>query len=120
MKAVEFCYWLQGLFELADPMIITSKQEACVRAHLDLVKRVEPDHDNLFVAWLDGVVDTKIDGHMLTERDTAKIKRHLAQQFQHAIDPSYQGDKADLQSTHDGAYAHSTLSARPQGPLMRC
>jgi hypothetical protein len=37
MKAVEFCYWLQGLFELGKPEALTAEQTATVKAHLDMV-----------------------------------------------------------------------------------
>jgi hypothetical protein len=32
MKSVEFCYWLQGLFEVGDPATLNEKQ-------VDLIKR---------------------------------------------------------------------------------
>lgn len=37
MKSVEFCYWLQGLFELAKPEALTAEQTAMVKKHLDMV-----------------------------------------------------------------------------------
>lgn len=37
MKSVEFCYWLQGLFELGKPVALTEEQTAMVKAHLDMV-----------------------------------------------------------------------------------
>lgn len=37
MKAVEFCYWLQGLFELGQPVSLTAEQTAAVKAHLNMV-----------------------------------------------------------------------------------
>lgn len=37
MKSVEFCYWLQGLFELAKPENLTPDQTALVKKHLDMV-----------------------------------------------------------------------------------
>jgi hypothetical protein len=43
MKSVEFCYWLQGFFEIAengpDPaqMTLTPKQVEIVRRHLNMV-----------------------------------------------------------------------------------
>ena len=37
MKAVEFCYWLQGLFELGEPASLTAQQTATVKKHLDMV-----------------------------------------------------------------------------------
>ncbi len=37
MKATEFCYWLQGLFELGQPTELTAEQTAAIKAHLDMV-----------------------------------------------------------------------------------
>ncbi len=37
MKAVEFCYWLQGLFEVGEPTELNSKQTDLIKRHLDMV-----------------------------------------------------------------------------------
>lgn len=37
MTPRDFCYWLQGHFEMNDPKCFTTKQVAMVKAHLDLV-----------------------------------------------------------------------------------
>lgn len=37
MKATEFCYWLQGLFELGKPLALDAEQTALVKSHLDMV-----------------------------------------------------------------------------------
>lgn len=37
MKAVEFCYWLQGVFEVADLKALDEKQTDLVRRHLNMV-----------------------------------------------------------------------------------
>lgn len=37
MKSTEFCYWLQGLFELGKPESLTAEQTALVKKHLDMV-----------------------------------------------------------------------------------
>ena len=37
MKATEFCYWLQGLFELSDPTSLNDKQTDLIKRHLNLV-----------------------------------------------------------------------------------
>lgn len=36
MKATEFCFWLQGMFELADPKSLDEEQTASIRKHLAL------------------------------------------------------------------------------------
>ena len=37
MTERDFCYWLQGLFEVAKPEALTKEQTAMVREHLALV-----------------------------------------------------------------------------------
>ena len=34
MKATEFCFWLQGLFELAEPKSLDEQQTDLIRRHL--------------------------------------------------------------------------------------
>lgn len=43
MKSVEFCYWLQGLFELANPAALDEKQTDLVKRHLAMVFTHEID-----------------------------------------------------------------------------
>lgn len=38
MTYIEFCYWLQGFFELANPQTLTSEQIQVVKNHLDMTK----------------------------------------------------------------------------------
>jgi hypothetical protein len=37
MKSVEFCYWLQGLFEVGEPETLNSKQVDLIKRHLNMV-----------------------------------------------------------------------------------
>jgi hypothetical protein len=37
MKSVEFCYWLQGLFEVAEPQTLNEKQVDLIKRHLNMV-----------------------------------------------------------------------------------
>ncbi len=37
MKSTEFCYWLQGLFELATPTQLNPEQTDLIKRHLDMV-----------------------------------------------------------------------------------
>lgn len=43
MKAVEFCYWIQGMFELTDPVGLDAKQTDLIKRHLALVFQHEID-----------------------------------------------------------------------------
>ena len=37
MKSVEFCYWLQGLFELGEVETLSARQTELIKQHLHLV-----------------------------------------------------------------------------------
>ena len=37
MKSTEFCYWLQGLFELGNPTILDANQTDLIKRHLAMV-----------------------------------------------------------------------------------
>ena len=37
MNTVDFCYWLQGYFELSESNELTEKQVQMIKNHLDLV-----------------------------------------------------------------------------------
>lgn len=43
MTSREFCYWLQGLFELQEPASLDAKQTTLVRQHLAMVFKHEID-----------------------------------------------------------------------------
>lgn len=43
MSSRDFCYWLQGLFELRETAQITPKQEVLIQKHLALVFKHEID-----------------------------------------------------------------------------
>lgn len=43
MKAVEFCYWLQGMFELTEPVTLDAKQTEMIKRHLEMVFKHEID-----------------------------------------------------------------------------
>jgi hypothetical protein len=37
VKSVEFCYWLQGLFEVGEPETLNAKQVDLIKRHLNMV-----------------------------------------------------------------------------------
>jgi hypothetical protein len=43
MKSVEFCYWLQGMFELGNPQSLDAAQTDLVKRHLAMVFKHEID-----------------------------------------------------------------------------
>jgi hypothetical protein len=43
MKSVEFCYWLQGMFELTETQTLDAKQTDLIKRHLAMVFHHEID-----------------------------------------------------------------------------
>ena len=43
MTSRDFCYWLQGYFEVGEPSNLTEDQLTCVKRHLNLVFAHEID-----------------------------------------------------------------------------
>lgn len=123
MKATEFCYWLQGYFEIggenqALPATLQAEAVACIRNHLALVAKCDAGHENLFVSWLALKLRDPV---ALSTDETAEIRRLLARQFKHEIDPSYGGDAAELQAIHDGPKPRIRPNAGDgREPVYRC
>jgi len=123
MKQDEFCYWLQGHFELnPDAETLTVAQSVMVRSHLELVKQCRPKDRKKntvaidgFCAWLDGALDVAPRTENGLHPDSVQaIKTRLGKEFLHVIDPKVPGDKEDLQATHDG------LQRPPSTQTWRC
>jgi hypothetical protein len=67
MKASEFCFWLQGLFELNNPQELNARQTTIIKRHLALVfkhdidpKQGTPEHQAELQKIHDGFL--QIDG----------------------------------------------------------
>ncbi len=43
MTSRDFCYWLQGFFEVSGATTLSAEQAQCVKAHLNLVFKHEID-----------------------------------------------------------------------------
>lgn len=43
MKSRDFCYWLQGLFELGKPTTLNEEQTTAIKQHLAMVFKHEID-----------------------------------------------------------------------------
>jgi hypothetical protein len=46
MTSRDFCFWLQGFYEIADPDTITPHQAQLIKRHLDMVfvHEIDPSH----------------------------------------------------------------------------
>lgn len=93
MKAIEFCYWLQGSFELNDTKSFDLKEAQSIQQHLDLVFKHDPKA-NSFCFLLKGIFITK-ENLALDELTTQSIKEQLATTFKNEIDPSYPDNEQD-------------------------
>lgn len=83
MKSIEFCYWLQGLFELAEPIELTTKQTYLIKEHLKLVF----EHDKqpmLFCSFLNGYL-TVCNPTEIPKKETALIIKQLNLVFDHVV-----------------------------------
>lgn len=136
MNATEFCYWLQGYFELTSfhtsHYEFRTKSIQCLKNHLDLVKKCDSHHNNIFIDWLEAYLkDVDLEKHLqnnvnfqsigigLPLFDVEKIKNYLSSQFKHEIDSNYQGDKKELQAIHDLGKTNGTVESS-KSILYRC
>lgn len=87
MRSSEFCYWLQGYFELrgADEPL-SDRQLVLVRKHLALVKKVEGTRLRGFPAWLEPVLDVVGADEPCDEKTHKAIVKKLGEAFKHEID----------------------------------
>ena len=48
MNSRDFCYWLQGLFELGNPVVLDEKQTDLIKRHLNLVfyHEIDPSYSD--------------------------------------------------------------------------
>jgi len=116
MKSVEFCYWLQGYFELTENLtLINESQTNCIKQHLKLVAKYELEklQANLkftkaqsfccdLMFELEEFNYTEISGLFLKG-----VKIELHNVFKHEIDHSY-GNSAELDKIH-GIYNTSNI-----------
>ena len=105
MTSRDFCYWLQGPFEVTDLKSLTVEQVEIIDKHLNMVFEYEKKIEINFCIWLRGFMDAQgpVIGPMTTE-NTQMIKDKLNGVFTHVIDPLY-GDKAmqdKLNAIHNG------------------
>lgn len=117
MKATEFCYWLQGGFELASIGVFDELQLEIIRKHLALVRATDQDGQPVeaieFCSWLRGGVDFIRQGD---GQQAATVRLRLSSVFEHAIDPTY-SNTGDLNAIHNGQTKPPRI---PHAPGMRC
>jgi len=108
MTPRDFCYWLQGTFELGKVQSMDASQLDILRKHLQLVYRAQYDDSRNpdawvgkeFCDWLTGVLSVASnDG--LSEAQTKTIATRLNKTFQHVIDGTFE-NLDELLDIHHG------------------
>lgn len=88
MYSREFCYWLQGYFELSNTDALTPSKISTIRNHLSMVEKVEGELKG-FPAWLCGALDAlSFDNNtgQVEEKYANMIKEKLDTSFKHVVD----------------------------------
>lgn len=84
MNSNEFCYWLQGFFELQEPASFNEKQTILVKKHLELVFTHDPSPAP-FCCFLNGYFKvTK--PQVINTHETVTIKQYLYNVFEHVVE----------------------------------
>lgn len=110
MKAQEFCYWLQGWFELANVEIIDIHQTYIIKEHLNLVFSQDVKANN-FCHALHGFFQIQ-ENNCFDAQQTYRLKQMLREIFKNEIDPSYPLEEQELLQQ-----AHWPVSTRPRMSL---
>lgn len=123
MTPTNFCYWLQGFFELASPGGLTDAQVVTIQNHLamtDITRspaweapsgKMAPTE---FCQWLKGFLavvtmkETLREGLNFTA--TQKLRETLNDVFLHSIDPSFPAHQQEaLNKAHNGGRSSGDL-----------
>jgi len=104
MRTNEFCYWLQGFFELNMHVdSLSEMQLKLIRGHLRLVTETEKQLSG-FPLWLDGFLKGLDCGNgsmiALNKKPTNEIEEELAKFFKNVIDNSYSVPADQLRQAH--------------------
>lgn len=117
MTEQDFCYWLQGYFELLPkdaPLPLTDRQATLIYKHLDLVRETEGTKKSEFCEWVRTALDIacRVEGGDGRAAVTDLIRERLADRFAHVIDPQYP-NQSTLNEIHAG-------NKPPGGKIPRC
>lgn len=87
MTPRDFCYWLQGYFELDGSNWNSPDVLEIVLKHLELVKATPGDYDSnmiSFLGWLESAIEF--------EASQEKVQEKLSSIFEHVIDKNTPGN----------------------------
>lgn len=124
MNYENFCFWVQGYFELSKNETIDQNQLEMIINHLNLAKEVEKNKPHSFITWLVGFLDeANLETIGLRHEQVIAIRNKLNDCFQHEIDPKYNklGDKNKLDNLHSPLPSHlQPFYPNKDTTLIRC
>ena len=122
MTPRDFCYWLQGHFEVGDvaglPKTMSAAQVTMVKKHLELTFMAKVDKARFpdatvggeFCSFLEGILAASDLSAGLSEATATKVRAKLNDVFVHVIDPTF-SNRADL-------VRHHSEAGQPDGPVL--
>lgn len=72
MRANDFCYWLQGFFEVAKPVEVSPEQVEMIKRHLAMV--FYADLDNKFPKEQQVKLQSLHDGHKVDAKENMQFR----------------------------------------------
>ena len=110
MKSIEFCYWLQGLFELQEIEELNKKQTTQVKKHLEMVFAHEKEPNN-FCVFLNGYFKIQQPKTIETEQ-LGVIKQYLNNIFEHVVAQKIEKPAKDNKDNKDKNKVQEGISRR--------
>lgn len=103
MQSTDFCYWLQGWFELEEPKNINATQLDTISEHLALVFEYDAQ-PNRFCQSLQGFLAFNEEpAQGMSVQQTQTLKRMLEETFRDEIDTRYNTKEFDaMDKIHNG------------------
>jgi hypothetical protein len=122
MKATEFCYWLQGLFEIHDIAELNTKQVSLIDKHLQMVFVHEKEQSKHldFCKNLYGYIKFS-NMTTLNMSVTKRVKNALNDLFEHVFEKKIQNFvKEQMQSFPSYHKPGMQLQVNDKDELVRC
>lgn len=97
MKAIQFCYWLQGTFEILEVKNFNEDEVLLIKKNLDQVFKNDPNGNYPFCNWLQGFFEL-VKPTEINTIQTNIIKKKLYNVFNHVIEKKTKGIVDDTHS----------------------
>jgi len=94
MTSINFCYWLQGAFELFNPDELTDHQNEVINNHCEMVLKYDPDSElTTLVKYTQDIIFSE---HFRLDL----LKERINNVFLHEIDPLMGDEKMQSELSH--------------------